>query len=621
MKTTFIQKAVQKIAGLALVITAIAFNILLVTGCDDGSEIIKKEYIPQTIIPFVPPEADYDKIELKAERWTLESGESGENWNSYDIIGLSDLIREFNVTPKKGDVLKFKISGTSDVELKYIRFEVFNSLRNTSDKYLGGSSYLSNLTENGLTFNDYEIETTISNDPVPGSRIYIQIANALWHKSIDNWYYFENETLPSDVLDDTVMATISNFKITLVSIRSDTAAANGWWKSVAPDSTAQLTYSVNNEGVCAITVTGVAEPHANGTWNAWKAQVGYSYNTKANLSYEYIFEAWTQSGTRDLHLQYYEDNTDGVYLGDTIPITTTRKTYTVRGNHLPKNRDAIRFQCADTIGTLYLKIIEIREYKIGRLTITNFSGGGEHGIVQGMEIYGDALISETPNYDGDNYTRNYLSFNSSFKWDGNFNTTINGSTINIPVWLVTEVRNADWDLIEEQSSFTPFTGTITIPAGRLTISQWRHDNWEWTRTDDYKNKVPITFTNGIASIDFNSNMEWESSLKTSECQLTITGINDKSGDAVLEVYSGEYPSIGYGVNISDNSINIGLIIFLGTGFDGAFNGAGSYYLMLYFYTGEGSERFVYTNGGEPAVKYNISIGENTVDFSKFKKVE
>jgi hypothetical protein len=134
----------------------------------------------------------------------------------------------------------------------------------------------------------------------------------------------------------------------------------------------------NNDGTCTVTVKVGGTPEKQGVdnvWNAWKITAEYFYSGIAGKTYEYTFEAYTTSGTRDLHVQYYEDNDNAVYLGETIPITTERKSYKVSGQALPKGGlRKISFQCADQLGTVSIKILNIKEYTIGKLTITNFSG-------------------------------------------------------------------------------------------------------------------------------------------------------------------------------------------------------------------------------------------------------
>jgi len=131
----------------------------------------------------------------------------------------------------------------------------------------------------------------------------------------------------------------------------------------APGTTATLAYSVAADGVCTITVGGTPEPqNETDGWNIWKASVQLNYTAKANTKYAYKFEAWTQSGTRHLFVQYYNDNADNSYLGKDINITGTRTTYTINGEKIPKSGlQRVDFQCADQTGTFYVKMLEIKE--------------------------------------------------------------------------------------------------------------------------------------------------------------------------------------------------------------------------------------------------------------------
>jgi hypothetical protein len=138
--------------------------------------------------------------------------------------------------------------------------------------------------------------------------------------------------------------------------------AERWGKWVSGDygedpSTATLVYSVDGNGVCTITVGGIADQ------TRWKANASYRYTATANTCYTYVFEAWTQSGTREVNCQYYYDEVDEVYIGSGVTLTETPETYTVKGQALPKGGvRLIEFQCADQLGTFYVKVLSIYAY-------------------------------------------------------------------------------------------------------------------------------------------------------------------------------------------------------------------------------------------------------------------
>jgi len=154
--------------------------------------------------------------------------------------------------------------------------------------------------------------------------------------------------------------------------------------NVWQDATSSATledYSID-DGVCTVTVVGTPEQHGDGVWRAWTVSAQYIYTAQAGKRYEYTFEAWTDSGNRELHVQYYEDNDKGVYLGETRSITDTRATYVIQGQKTPKGViQNISFQLADQIGTVHIKIIKIEEFTEG-----GGGGGGRMPYVSYIDI-------------------------------------------------------------------------------------------------------------------------------------------------------------------------------------------------------------------------------------------
>jgi len=148
-------------------------------------------------------------------------------------------------------------------------------------------------------------------------------------------------------------------------------AVDRWSSSTFSDNpTATITHSVAADGVCTITVGGTAQPNnETDDWGRWKASAMYYHAPKVNTAYQYTFEAWTQSGNRTMWVQYYNDYPDfepGASLGSDITITSTRKTYTIRGQRIQTpykgGQHGPDFQCADQLGTFYVKILSITEY-------------------------------------------------------------------------------------------------------------------------------------------------------------------------------------------------------------------------------------------------------------------
>jgi len=235
-----------------------------------------------------------------------------------------------------------------------------------------------------------------------------------------------------------------------------------------------LDYSIADDGTVTVTVGGTAESNDETKgWNAWRISADYAYTGKKDTCYEYKFEAWTQSGTRDLHVQYYADNDEGVWLTYKVPITNTRTTHTVYGYLLKSGKRNLSFQLADQLGTVNLKMLEIKEHKIGKLTITNFSSSD---IPQGAGVWGG---------DDDGSFLFVLGFQDG---DGTiWPMSVNGNTIILPVWE------------EKNNSYVPYTGNTTLEGGKLEIYFYEQEM-------HYKNTVAIKFTNGNATINFGTQM-------------------------------------------------------------------------------------------------------------------
>jgi len=135
--------------------------------------------------------------------------------------------------------------------------------------------------------------------------------------------------------------------------------AERWSKWVDPESDVTLDYSVSSDGVCTITVGGTPVVEQS---DRWKASPLYHYTVKKDKNYTYIFEAWTANDNRDILVQYYNDNDASVYMYKHVSLTSVRKTYTIVGEALPKGGEKfLEFQCADKLGTFYVKILSITE--------------------------------------------------------------------------------------------------------------------------------------------------------------------------------------------------------------------------------------------------------------------
>ena len=179
---------------------------------------------------------------------------------------------------------------------------------------------------------------------------------------------------------------------------------NGWRKWIHRESAVTLDYSVDKDGVCTITVGGTADAYR------WRAHVRRSISAQAvNKTYLYKIEAWTDTGERTLTVQYYENNDTEIYLGKGMTIDSTKKTYDILGQEIPGDEPepGLRFQCADQLGTFYVKVLSITEYtpsleyeiiddvdspNNGTYRLT--SGAGMRGAVVIPAVYNNLPVTE-----------------------------------------------------------------------------------------------------------------------------------------------------------------------------------------------------------------------------------
>jgi len=164
------------------------------------------------------------------------------------------------------------------------------------------------------------------------------------------------------------------FMTQILGLPENLSAAERWYTWAETESGAEITHSVNADGVCTITVLKSADPIDNSI-EKWKATANYLYTAKANTRYKYVFEAWTagENNPRKLDIVYYNAyDGDGKTLDfrdyEGFQINNTRTTYTEIGAKIPKDRKrpnqwgSLEFHCADQTGTFYVKILSITPY-------------------------------------------------------------------------------------------------------------------------------------------------------------------------------------------------------------------------------------------------------------------
>jgi len=345
-------------------IAAIMLNVLLMIGCSDDSD-NPSTFVqnnddpsvqPDTEEPFVP--AGAKEIKLYAEKWELENGNKGEQWTS-EPLKFADYTR---LGAKKGDMLNFKISGTSDQPLKYAGIQLFQKI-NGEFKDLGMDSSRSNL---GTSFTDHTFKVIVNNDVDARYDVYVQVCNFLWSQDKTGKEYDEFERLPSNIIGDMseLMATISGFTMTVSKVSPEQLTAKERWNPYRDESSIATVdhFSIDGDDIVKITIGGTSEPQEENNWRAWTIAALYAYTTKANTIYTYEFKARTESGTRIMPFQYYNDWASDTYIGVDVDLTNEWQTFTITGQPTPKAgvRD-INFQLANATGTVYIQMISITE--------------------------------------------------------------------------------------------------------------------------------------------------------------------------------------------------------------------------------------------------------------------
>jgi hypothetical protein len=162
---------------------------------DDTTEAVTEDFVPCKT---------YDAFTLTTQRWSNDGG-TGEEW--INTIDLSEFTARI---PKKDEVLKFNISGTTDIPVEWFTIYIACYTDNWVDfLYLGDADSVS-LSE---TF-EKTIDVPIWNDPLPKAHFYVGLKNVLWTKYPEGNYSVNNgKTIPPDTPHGTPMATISNFRV------------------------------------------------------------------------------------------------------------------------------------------------------------------------------------------------------------------------------------------------------------------------------------------------------------------------------------------------------------------------------------------------------------------------
>jgi len=231
-----------------------------------------------------------------------------------------------------------------------------------------------------------------------------------WIKDGKNVGSNSNKHTPYEPGDYTVMVSANGYNSKLSNAVTVTGTevpienrpvADRWWKWVDETATATLDYTVAADGVCTIIIGGTAQANdETDDYGQWKAVAGYSYTATANVAYEYKFEAWTQSGNRELNLEYYWDADIRVGLAKNISLTNERKTLTIKGGSIPKSGgQSLSFRGADQLGTFYVKVLSTTPYT-PEFEYELISGGNNNDtyrLISGIGMSGAVNIPATHN--------------------------------------------------------------------------------------------------------------------------------------------------------------------------------------------------------------------------------
>lgn len=135
-----------------------------------------------------------------------------------------------------------------------------------------------------------------------------------------------------------------------------------WWAVASDDlSPDSITSSFDAYGVVSVTTTQTT----NNSWEYWWHTLGLSYPAEVNNCYAYEFEAWTDSGTRDIRIIYVNRwNWDQTQFYKDFTIDITRKTYTIVSD-IPIDSHSGQYfeiQCGSstTTGTFHVKMNSIK---------------------------------------------------------------------------------------------------------------------------------------------------------------------------------------------------------------------------------------------------------------------
>jgi len=171
----------------------------------------------------------FDEVYLRATRWENPTdGSSGEHWGSGKSVLLRDYPTNVSTLQKNApDRYTITISGTSDVALDYIEVEVQGLDENDNWKWLTGFRANGKAVAGTLftfTGNLYGVGSTVN--LLDYQEIILQVTNVMKYTEAGGVNNKDNGSIPADIEDGAIMATISDFKIALKDTSREAFAGN-----------------------------------------------------------------------------------------------------------------------------------------------------------------------------------------------------------------------------------------------------------------------------------------------------------------------------------------------------------------------------------------------------------
>jgi len=190
-------------------------NIFRKYGVKNSKELIEKK-------SFVPVFTDhtYDAVHLRANRWSnTDNGNYGQCYASFDDIKLRDFYNGSidDLLPKAFDWYTVRISGTAEIELKYVKINL-----SLIPYGIGEWIYLGGGVNRYATINPgyFSVETQFQKiynkiSELPSGEILLFLVSDLF-LTVPKNPVFNIDTglrIPDNIPDHTVVTTIRNFKI------------------------------------------------------------------------------------------------------------------------------------------------------------------------------------------------------------------------------------------------------------------------------------------------------------------------------------------------------------------------------------------------------------------------